>query len=75
MQQPLTYTNCESEKIAEETGNTENHTYAEVTCTSTNPTRRLNKTNNADIKHKQNIHEKPRSISPTNHDSEDNGTI
>ena len=62
-------------KIAQKTGNTENHTYAEVTCTSTNPIRRLSKTNNADIKHKQNIHEKTRSISLTNHDSEDNGTI
>ena len=54
-------------KIAQETGNAENRTYAEVTCAGRNPTRRLSKTNNADNKYKQNIHEKLHSISPTNH--------
>ena len=53
-------------KIAEETGNTENHTYAEVIRAGRNPTRRLNKTSNADNNHKQNIYENLRSISPTN---------
>ena len=47
-----------AKKIAEETGNTENHTYAKVTRAGRNPTRRLSKTNNADNNHKQNKHEK-----------------
>ena len=53
-------------KIVEETGNTESRTYAEVIRAGRNPTRRLSKTSNADNNHKQNIHEKLRSISPTN---------
>ena len=53
-------------KIAEETGNTENCIYAEVTWTGRNPARRLSKSNNADNKLKQSIHEKLCSISPTN---------
>ena len=53
-------------KIAEETGNAENHTYAKVTHAGRNPRRRLSKTNNANNKHKQNIHEKLCSISPAN---------
>ena len=54
------------EKKIAETGNTENHTYAEVTHADRNPARRLSKTNNAVNKHKQNIHEKLRLMSPTN---------
>ena len=53
-------------KIAEETGNTENRTYAKATRVGRNPTRRLRKTNNADNKHKESIHEKLHSIRPTN---------
>ena len=56
----------QSEKNAEETGNAQKCTYAEVTRTARNPTRRLSKNNNADNKHKQNLHEKLRSTSPTN---------
>ena len=41
-------------KIAEESGNTENCTYAEVTRAGRSPTRRLSKTNNAKNKHKEN---------------------
>ena len=52
--------------IAEETGNTENRTYAEVTRAGRNPTKRLSKSNNVDNKHKQNMHEKLCLISPTN---------
>ena len=53
-------------KIAEETANTENRTYAEVTSPGRNPRRRLSKTDNTDNKRKENILEKLRSIGPTN---------
>ena len=57
---------AKAKKIAEETGNTENRTYAKATRVGRNPTRRLRKTNNADNKHKESIHEKLHSIRPTN---------
>ena len=53
-------------EIAEEAGNIENRTYAEVTCAGRNPTRILSKTNNADKNQKQNIHEKLPSVSRRN---------
>ena len=53
-------------KIAEETSNTENPTYGEVTRANRKPTKRQSKTNNTDNKQKQNIQEKLRSISLTN---------
>ena len=53
-------------KTAEETGNTENRIYGEVTRVDRKPARRLSKTINAGNKHNQNIHEKLRSISQTN---------
>ena len=53
-------------KTAEETGNTENRTYGEVTRADRKPTRRLSKTINAGNKHNQNIYGKLRSISQTN---------
>ena len=52
--------------IAEETGNVENRTYAEVARATRNPTRSLSKAKNTDNKHKQNIHEKLCLMSPTN---------
>ena len=59
-------------KIAEETGNAKNHTYAKVTQAGGNTTMRLNKINNANKNHKQNIHEKLCSISPKQFRSQGN---
>ena len=53
-------------KNSEETGNTGNRTYGEVTRAGRNPTSNISKTNNADSNHKQNIREKLHSVSPTN---------
>ena len=57
--------NVKVKKITEVICNTENHTYSKVTRSlSKSPTRRLSKTNNANNKHQQNVHEKLCSISP-----------
>ena len=53
-------------RIADETGNPGNRTYAEVTRAGRNPTTKLGKTSNADNNHKQNIHEKLLLISAAN---------
>ena len=53
-------------EIAKETGNTKNRTYAEVLGAGRNLTGRLSKSNNANNKHKQNMHEKLCSISLRN---------
>ena len=53
-------------KMVEEIFIIGNQTYAGVTHVGRNPTRRLSTTNNVDNNHKQNTHQKLRSISPTN---------
>ena len=57
---------AEVKEIAKETGNTKNRTYAEVLGAGRNLTARLSKSNNANYKQKQNIHEKLCSKSPAN---------